>query len=540
MATQHRRWYRKQLGKMLWLLLLLALVGGFWQWMSPSPRTAWQMDKKASLVGFAHNGKILVTRNQEDFGGPIRLWDVDTGKLRFALAHELSRIYQIEFSPDGRFLAARNEHERLLVWDIATGEERLNRKLEIGYSGFRFCPDSKHILFESRETEPFRRLVHFWNIETKCVDAIVPGSVRETAVAQDGKRFAQWHWNEDGWSYARVQFWRLGERPGEVTLDRQFNMTFCDIAFPTNLETFVTVSQQFLGRRGAEIAVWDSVTGRKKSATAWQDPKMWVQFMFFSPDDKLVIADIRGAGWKLIRWDVRHEIKLVSTLAKREPKLQSPDGKMLLIAQPDGAELLDAKTLAKRGTLHKEGDHLPMRFGSDFGLPYLPHFSFSADSKMVIATGLEAKPEEQPISDWFANWFGFARPGRSFWWTGDPIARLYDTDTATEVIAFQKCSQAQFSPDGLLIATAHDDGAVRIWHVPPRKSLELVLGLPVSIWLAELVGTYVMARRLQRRRALPGTENCSAVSRQQTFPPSCHSRLASQLSTFATVASDVC
>jgi hypothetical protein len=207
-----------------------------------------------------------------------------------------------------------------------------------------------------------------------------------------------------------------------------------------------------------------------------------------------VIADIRGADWKLVRWDVRDEIKQMPTHVEWEPRHQSPDGKVLLIVKDDGAELLDAETLAKRGTLHKDGDHLPIQFGGSFG-PQLPNFTFSADSKMVIATGLVIKPTESPISDWFAGWFGFRRPTRSFLWSGDPIARLYDVDTASEMIAFQNCSQACFSPDGRLIAIAHDDGILQIWHAPPRKPLELVLGVPLGIWLVAVIGTYVLARR---------------------------------------------
>jgi WD40 repeat protein len=497
MARQHRRRGGKHLGKKLGLLLLVALVAGFWHLVPPSPRTAWQTDENTQLICFAPNGKTLVTAKHW-WAGPIRLWDLDTGELRFAFAHDWSYIRQIEFSPDGSFLAAASDNDDLNVWDIATGEDQFHRKLDRGF-GFRFCPDSKHILFESRGAEPAKgNLVHFWNIDTKCVDATVAGSIRETAVAQDGRSFAQWHWNQEGSAYSCVQLWKLGERPGTVALDRQFDMTFWDIAFPSNLDIFVTVSRQSLDRRGAEIAVWGASTGRKRTAATWHDPQMLVQFMFFSPDDKFVIADIRGAGRKLVKWDVRHEIKPVPTPAEWEVEHQSPDGKLLLIVQPDGAKLLDATTLVKRGTLHKEGDHLPPHFGSNFG-PRLPHFTFSPNSKMVIATGLVMEPKEHPTSDWIAGWFGFSRPKRPLLFSGVPIARLYDASTANEVMAFQNCSQARFSPDGRLLATAQDDGIVRIWHAPPRKPLELVLGVPVCLWLAEVIGTCVLARRVRRQ-----------------------------------------
>ena len=115
---------------------------------------------------------------------------------------------------------------------------------------------------------------------------------------------------------------------------------------------------------------------------------------------------------------------------------------------------------------------------------------------MVLATDLSVGPVEHPLYDWFAGWTGLGRSER-----GGPIARLYDTGTAKELMAFENCSQACFSPDGQFIATAHEDGTIRIWRAPPTRPLELVLGVPVSIWLAEVIGAYLLARRSQRRLA---------------------------------------
>jgi WD40 repeat protein len=495
MASQHRRRYVKYLAKILWLVLLLALLGASWHLTPPRPRLAWETGKKLLLVGFAPSGKILVTY-QDLCAGPIQLLDVDTGKLQFAFGRDWKQISQIEFSPDGRFLGALNNNEHLVVWEIATGKQQLNRKVG-SWPSYRFCPGNKHIIFETWESEGAgSRLVHFWNIDAKCVDATVPGSIYQTTIASDGKGFAQWHWNKEGTARVCVQFWRLGDGPGAATLDRQFDMTFRDITFSSDLGKFVTANWQSEGGESAEIMVWDSLTGRKRAATTWQaPPKMTLQLIHFSPDDKYLIGDIRGAGGagrKLIRWNVQDGIRQVPTHADWKPANESPDGKLLLIVQPDGAELLDATTLAKCGTLHREGDGLPPSHGSHFGFPRLPHFAFSPDSKMVISTGLAVFPRDQhPMFGWLTSWLGLRRP---LFESGVAVARLYDAGKAAEVEAFDRCSQACFSPDGRLIATVHDDGAIRIWDIPARKSVELPLVIALVIWLVSLCLTKLAMR----------------------------------------------
>lgn len=122
-----------------------------------------------------------------DLAGPIRVWDTDTGQLRFTFAQDWPDIRQIEISPDRRFLAATNAKGQLILWDVASGHEQLNPELD-HWSGFRYSPTSEHIIFETKaEILARSNLVHFWNIQAKCEDGIVPGSIHETAIAPMGK-----------------------------------------------------------------------------------------------------------------------------------------------------------------------------------------------------------------------------------------------------------------------------------------------------------------------------------------------------------------
>ena len=492
----------------LWLLLLLALIGGFWRFLPHIPRVIWNADKQTHFVGVSPSARTLVTC-QSDVGGPIChrngpicLWDIDTRKLQFTLAHDWSMINSIELSPDGRFLAALKDHKQLTVWDIATGEELLNRKLNNSIA-FQFCPDGKHLVFDSWEsTSGDRLLVHLWNIDTKCDDALVPGWIGQTAIAKGGKTLAHWDSNQDRSGFAYVQFWKTGEGTGDATLERQFDLPFAFITFSSDLQTFVTVNRLALSGEGAEIAVWDSVTGRKRSATSWQDPEMELRSWHFSPDDKIVIAHLWGTtGSKVVRWEIYSEIKLLPTHSEWNPECLSPDGKVLLIAQPDGAKLLDAHTLANRGTLRHEGDK-PRPIPLSNSRPPLPRFTFSANSELVLVTGLAVDLDAAPSANWFEvrldAWFSLRTRKRNPFWLGTPVVRLYDVGTATEVTAFEGCSQALFSPDGRFIATLHEDGFIRIWDPVPSNSVARVLAFSLGLWFAAMSGARVLTRGIPK------------------------------------------
>jgi WD40 repeat protein len=482
MATQSRNCYAKALSRALWLLLLLALVGACRYLAPASPRVSWSTINHRNLFGFSPDGKHLVTTTDSWQPGSIQVWDVESAKLTFEFS-QASIINQIEISPDSRFVAALNDGH-LVLKDIATGEELLDRYIGVSAS-FQFWPDNKHIVFEENDESRPPKL-HFWNIETNCEDATLPGSTRRIAAGSDGKTFAQWHAVE--WTFDRIQFWKLGEGPQVVIQERQFDVPFQHIEFSGNLETFVT-SNELPDLENVEIAVWDSNTGGKLATATY--PHRAAAMVGFSADerylyllgaDEAIRLDLSGglkqmpmpAGWNLTEWWNRD--------------WESPDGKLLLIAQPDGAELLDAVTLTKRGTLHKEGDRPPVRVGMISGL-WLPHFAFSEDSKMVICTGLVISQEEPPpMFSWLADWLGIARPIMRW---GDPVARLYDTGTASEVTAFHHCTHALFSPDSRLIATAHIGGTIRIWDAPPGKSLGLVIGVAVGVWLVLIAGALI-------------------------------------------------
>jgi len=82
--------------------------------------------------------------------GSVELWDAVSGRKLHSF--DQIRIYRLDFSPDGKFLAGAGE-SGLIVWNMADKRELINKP--IGYLGGRsvaFSPDSRILAYEFGET----------------------------------------------------------------------------------------------------------------------------------------------------------------------------------------------------------------------------------------------------------------------------------------------------------------------------------------------------------------------------------------------------
>jgi len=108
------------------VVLLPTLLAISWHVLPFRPRISWNTQPETGFCCFSPDGKTLVTETVyrgSSTSGPLRLWDVETGRERLALAADWSNVTSVEFSPDGQLLAARTEWRRTKLWDAATGHE---------------------------------------------------------------------------------------------------------------------------------------------------------------------------------------------------------------------------------------------------------------------------------------------------------------------------------------------------------------------------------------------------------------------------------
>ena len=129
---------------------------------------------------------------------------------------------------------------------------------------------------------------------------------------------------------------------------------------------------------------------------------------------------------------------------------------------------------------------------------------FSPDSKTVVITGLGRNRNSfgrsqnaGPMTTWLSDLGIWKQPSYGY----DGVARLWDVERCKELACFEDCDQVLYSPDGKTLATAHRDGTVRLWDVPPRKPMLAILGTSLVLWFALLLSIQLgqqFFRRLRR------------------------------------------
>ena len=94
-----------------------------------------QAQTEVSGVAFSPDGKTLATWQSWRGDPRVSLWDVATQQLRATLAGGGNdSMISLVFSPDGKTLVAGGQNNSLIVWDVATGQQKLHVGLDRGSS----------------------------------------------------------------------------------------------------------------------------------------------------------------------------------------------------------------------------------------------------------------------------------------------------------------------------------------------------------------------------------------------------------------------
>ncbi|HEX6899113.1 MAG TPA: WD40 repeat domain-containing protein [Thermoanaerobaculia bacterium] len=311
--------------------LLLALEADRWELPATLPLLARTLESSPHLetVLHGHQSEVLdLAWNPDghrlasvDDDGVVRLWDAHLRKPRQTLTRMDGRAWSVDWSADGRWLAAGGD-QGVLVWDPRSPARRpraLTAPDESAVYVLRFSPDGRTLAAATADNTVLR-----WDSVT--------GRLLGPPWTGPTDWITSLAWSPDGEILAaagmerRVWRWRAatGELLGTAPPPRAHAEGITGLAFSPDGGTLASSSLD------GTLAFWDPVTGERRGEplSASLPGDLWG--VAFSPDGQRLAA---GSEEGTLLWDA-HTLRLVDPLfGGHEGKLRRlafrPDGRLL-------------------------------------------------------------------------------------------------------------------------------------------------------------------------------------------------------------------
>jgi RNA polymerase sigma factor (sigma-70 family) len=404
----------------------------------------------------------------------VRVWNAADGKLLLVMGpkrvkvkdvqEEVALIEQMEFSPDGKWLATL-EHIRVVrVWEVATGKELYTvTGPETGViRSFAFTPKGDQLVLGA-----YRGDIVVWDLATNKQTAVLKGHHSEClalAFSPDGKYLVSGGFDQK----VRRWEWQAAKPEGEVVLKHDNYI----IAVAASEGGKRVASSAYDGR----VRVWDAVKGEEILQLDPYKQKLGVtvaQKVFLSADGKLLWA---GGGLAAGCWKVDTSERVATPAGAIGWMAMTPDRKQLAIGT-DRLRLWDLAT-GKPVVDFAGHDRLPTAaaLSPDGSLAVTASQYDRAMHLWDVRTGKVLRtlrgPENGPV------WLLFSADGKTLYaagrtgpgralgrWdvaTGKELEPLDDDDTVSRV-------QAALSPDGKTLAVLDKSGGLRAYDLVAGK-----------------------------------------------------------------------
>lgn len=457
-------------------------------------RTLTGHDAPVTDVAYVPEGSQIVSASRDR---TLRFWDAASGKALRVL-RDVGLLDEVAVSPDGRQLVAgggamgiqiagrpvQETESTLRVWDVASGREALKLPVqEQPIQCVAYRPDGRQFAVGGH-----RGPLTFWDAETGARQLSFGGPRYDAwclAYRPDGQELVS------SGSDGVLRVWDAATGEPRFVL-RGHAGWVRDVAYLPDGRRILSVS--FDGT----LRVWDAAAGQRDFSLPAQTNS--VTDVAFSPDGKWLATG--GFDRRVALWDARsgRQVRLFPEHARPIASVAfSPDGKTLVTADGGVPRLWDTATGRETVELTARGPELMPKVAPSMGAG---HALFSRGGGLVIsgdrdgsvrlwdaATGRRHFPQEfiqapGVFPEWRTNLLAFQ--SNALAWDAvvathrdgalvaagylDGWLRLWDLQTGKERQAFEtgqgpvRAVAFSDAPDRLFLATAGNDGAVKLWR----------------------------------------------------------------------------
>ncbi len=479
----------------------------------PHAKTAWSPDSR----------NLALAESSSDSGRPIlQIYNVESGQLR-ALGEDRSGVegslFPESWSPDGKMLVSRSAvhpYTAVLLWNVESGRvvKTLDHTGLISTSAW--SPDGTILAVGTRGDE---RAVSLFDVKSGQVihDLRHPeGEIGQVAWSPQGKTIATLR------VYGSVRLWDVesGQLVRTLTLPDPSWHIMC-LAWSPNDKTLAS------GCDDGKLRLWEAESGRVVETLEHDAPVRRVAWL---PDAKTLVS----LSDTLRIWNLEAARPLAATFRGPRPGSFSRDGRLLASPEVNTVRLWETVTGQARGTIvllrnnqyltvspagHYRGTEgvqprliyvvqtdrgqetlTPEEFSEKYGWKNEPSKVTPGAAREAETSAIKKTPE-RPL-----GW----KPGKPIpkpkpvptkiepepldLEPGKPMSEMaLVTNPAPikgvrswtiETRGHRAGAAAAWNPDGSLLATYSDDGAIRLWNPVTGGLVKTLLGHDLQVWCA--------------------------------------------------------